>query len=207
MRLHVAWIGRTKSPPIQSLTAEYMKRLSRFAACDARELLSEAALLKLVEKAAGRTRPVLVLLDSRGRQLTSEEIANFLQYHQSHDTQELLFGVGPADGWSLPREQRPIPCSPSAKSRCRTSWRVSYCWSSFTAALPYCKAIPTTGDIDISFCVRARFVSGHDFSRAEQRSRNLGFSPCERRGAKTQVPGNLGGTTVTPPESRRDVIL
>jgi 23S rRNA (pseudouridine1915-N3)-methyltransferase len=101
VRLHIAWIGRTKSPPIQSLTAEYLKRLSRFAACDAHELLSEAALLKLVEKNAGRTRPVLVLLDSRGRQLSSEEIANLLQYHQSHDTQELLFGVGPADGWSV----------------------------------------------------------------------------------------------------------
>ena len=43
---------------------------------------------------------MLVLLDSRGRQLTSEEIANFLEYHQSHGTQELLFAVGPADGWS-----------------------------------------------------------------------------------------------------------
>ena len=43
---------------------------------------------------------MLVLLDSRGHQLTSEEIANFLEYHQSHDTQELLFAVGPADGWS-----------------------------------------------------------------------------------------------------------
>ena len=99
MRLHIAWIGRTKSAPIQSLTAEYLKRLSRFAACEAQELTSEAALLKLLEK-GGRTQPVLVLLDSRGRQLTSEEIANFLEYHQSHDTQELLFAVGPADGWS-----------------------------------------------------------------------------------------------------------
>jgi 23S rRNA (pseudouridine1915-N3)-methyltransferase len=99
VRLHIAWVGRTKSAPIQSLTAEYLKRLSRFAACDAHELSSEAALLKLVEKSSGRTQPVLVLLDSRGRQLTSEEIANFLEYHQSHDTQELLFAVGPADGW------------------------------------------------------------------------------------------------------------
>ncbi|MGC2108788.1 MAG: 23S rRNA (pseudouridine(1915)-N(3))-methyltransferase RlmH, partial [Candidatus Korobacteraceae bacterium] len=100
MKLRIAWIGRTKSSPIQSLTAEYLKRLSHFAACEARELLSEGALLKLLERSAGRTQPVLVLLDSRGRQLTSEEIANFLEYHQSHDTQELLFAVGPADGWS-----------------------------------------------------------------------------------------------------------
>jgi 23S rRNA (pseudouridine1915-N3)-methyltransferase len=100
VKLHIAWIGRTKSAPIQALTAEYLKRLTRFAACEARELLSENALLKLAEKSSGRTPPVLVLLDSRGRQLTSEEIANFLEYHQSHATQELLFAVGPADGWS-----------------------------------------------------------------------------------------------------------
>jgi 23S rRNA (pseudouridine1915-N3)-methyltransferase len=100
VKLRIAWIGRTRSSPIQSLTAEYLKRLSRYAACDALELPSEAALLKLVEKTAGRTPPLLVLLDSRGRQLTSEEIANFLEYHQSHDTQDMMFAVGPADGWS-----------------------------------------------------------------------------------------------------------
>lgn len=100
MRLRIAWIGRTKSAPIQSLTAEYLKRLAHFAPCEAQELLTEDALLKLIEKSSGRTAPVLVLLDSRGRQLTSEEIANFLEYHQSHATQELIFAVGPADGWS-----------------------------------------------------------------------------------------------------------
>jgi 23S rRNA (pseudouridine1915-N3)-methyltransferase len=100
VRLRIAWIGRTRSAPIQTLTAEYLKRLSRFVASDAQELHSEAALLDLVEKSTRRTPPVLVLLDSRGRQLTSEEIANFLDYHQSHGTQELLFAVGPADGWS-----------------------------------------------------------------------------------------------------------
>jgi 23S rRNA (pseudouridine1915-N3)-methyltransferase len=98
--LHIAWIGRTKSAPLQSLTAEYLKRMSRFADCDAHELASEAALLKLMKNISGRTQPVLVLLDSRGSQFTSEEIANFLGYHQSHDTQEMLFAVGPSDGWS-----------------------------------------------------------------------------------------------------------
>ena len=100
MKLRIAWIGRTRSSPIQSLTAEYLKRLARYAACEAQELLSEASLLKLVEKSSARMPPVLVLLDSRGKQLASEEIANFLEYHQSHGTQELLFAVGPADGWS-----------------------------------------------------------------------------------------------------------
>ena len=100
MKLRIAWIGKTRSPAIQSLTAEYLKRLSRYAACDALELVSEAALLKQVEKSGGRTQPVLVLLDSQGRQLASEEIANFLEYHLSHDTQDLQFAIGPADGWT-----------------------------------------------------------------------------------------------------------
>ena len=101
MKLRIAWIGRTRTAPISSLTAEYLKLLSRYAASEALELLSEAALLKLVGKGTARTHPVLVLLDSRGRELTSEGIANFLEYHQSHGTQELLFAVGPADGWSV----------------------------------------------------------------------------------------------------------
>lgn len=100
MKLRIAWIGKTRSSAIQSLTAEYLKRMSRYAACDAHELSSEAALLKMLEKSTARTQPVLILLDSRGKQLTSEEIANFLEYHQAHDSQELLFAVGPADGWS-----------------------------------------------------------------------------------------------------------
>ena len=100
MKLRIAWIGKTRSPAIQSLTAEYLKRLSRYAACDAMEFASETALLKQLEKSAGRTQPVLVLLDSRGKQLASEEIANFLEYQLSHDTQDLLFAVGPADGWT-----------------------------------------------------------------------------------------------------------
>jgi 23S rRNA (pseudouridine1915-N3)-methyltransferase len=100
MKLRIAWIGKTRSAAIQALTAEYLKRLSRYAACDALELASEAALLRQVEKGPSRTQPVLVLLDSRGKQLASEEIAIFLDYHRSHGTPELLFGVGPADGWS-----------------------------------------------------------------------------------------------------------
>ena len=100
MKLRIAWIGKTRSTAIQALTAEYLKRLSRYAACDAMDFGSEAALLKQMEKSAGRMQPVLVLLDSRGKQLASEEIANFLQYHQAHGTQDLLFAIGPADGWS-----------------------------------------------------------------------------------------------------------
>jgi 23S rRNA (pseudouridine1915-N3)-methyltransferase len=41
-----------------------------------------------------------VLLDSRGKQLSSEELANFLNEYQVRNPLPLLFAVGPANGFS-----------------------------------------------------------------------------------------------------------
>lgn len=100
MKLQIAWIGKTKEPAIQSLSAEYMKRIARFVPTESHELAAENALFKLADRAAGRTAPVLILLDSRGRQFTSEEFAELLRDQQDRGTQNLLFAVGPADGFS-----------------------------------------------------------------------------------------------------------
>ncbi len=98
MRIKIAWVGKTKEPAIQSLTEEYLKRLGRYAPTDWFELRTEAALAELV--ARERARPTLVLLDSRGRQLSSEELAELLETQQERGTPALLFVVGPADGFS-----------------------------------------------------------------------------------------------------------
>jgi 23S rRNA (pseudouridine1915-N3)-methyltransferase len=100
VKLQIAWIGKTKEPAIQSLSAEYMKRIARFVPAESHELAAENALFKLADRAAGRTAPVLILLDSRGRQFTSEEFAELLRDQQDRGTQNLLFAVGPADGFS-----------------------------------------------------------------------------------------------------------
>ncbi len=105
MKLTIAWVGKTKESAIQSLTAEYLKRLGRYAPTEGKETSSESALLKLIEKAS-RTAPVLVLLDSRGKQLSSEELAEVLREHQGRGTQDLIFAIGPADGWSEPARKR-----------------------------------------------------------------------------------------------------
>ncbi len=96
MKLKIAWIGRTKERALSELTDEYLKRLSRYVPAEGRELASEAALLKLAGKS------ILVLLDARGQQLSSEELADFLNQHQNRGTATLLFAVGPADGFSEP---------------------------------------------------------------------------------------------------------
>ncbi len=99
MKLRVAWVGKTKEAAIQSLASEYLKRLARYTPVESHELATEDAVLKLASK-PGRTAPVLILLDSRGKQLSSEELADLLREQQERGTQELIFAIGPSDGWS-----------------------------------------------------------------------------------------------------------
>jgi 23S rRNA (pseudouridine1915-N3)-methyltransferase len=91
--------GASKASCVDELTAEYVKRAARYAPVEAGECPSEEALLKSLER-PGRTAPVLVALDVAGKQLSSEELAEYLQQHMERGTQELVLAVGPADGWS-----------------------------------------------------------------------------------------------------------
>ena len=95
VKLTVAWIGKTKEPAIESLTDEYLKRLSRYANVHGMAVKDESTVLKL-----GADRHLLVLLDSRGKQFSSEEFAEFLCNHQDRNPLPLLFAVGPANGFS-----------------------------------------------------------------------------------------------------------
>jgi 23S rRNA (pseudouridine1915-N3)-methyltransferase len=102
VKLKIAWIGKTKDPAIQSLTTEYLKRISRYADVESLPLPDEAALLKLREKSGPRPAHTIVILDSRGKNLSSEEFAQFLQNHQDRNPQPLILAVGPADGFTDP---------------------------------------------------------------------------------------------------------
>jgi 23S rRNA (pseudouridine1915-N3)-methyltransferase len=101
VKIKVAWIGKTtKDAAIQSLTDEYLKRLSRYAAVEKTALKDEGAILKLCAREARPARHTLVLLDGRGQQLSSEELAKFLGDYQDRNPLPLLFAVGGADGFS-----------------------------------------------------------------------------------------------------------
>jgi 23S rRNA (pseudouridine1915-N3)-methyltransferase len=105
VKIKVAWIGKTKEPAIQSLTDEYLKRLSHYAEIEGVPLKDEAALLKLCARDARPARHALILLDARGKQFSSEELAKFLGDYQDRNPLPLLFGVGAADGFSEPARQ------------------------------------------------------------------------------------------------------
>jgi 23S rRNA (pseudouridine1915-N3)-methyltransferase len=108
VKINVAWIGKTKEPAIQSLTDEYLQRISRYATVEGRPLRDEALLLQMCgrgepgksSKAAGTRKSTLVLMDSRGKQLSSEEFARFLGDYRDRNPLPLAFAIGPADGFS-----------------------------------------------------------------------------------------------------------
>jgi 23S rRNA (pseudouridine1915-N3)-methyltransferase len=97
--------GSSKQSCVDELTAEYIKRATRFAAVEAGEFASEEALLKNLAR-PGRTAPVLVALDSGGKQFSSEGLADFFRQHQERGTQELVLAVGPPDGWGAAARAR-----------------------------------------------------------------------------------------------------
>jgi 23S rRNA (pseudouridine1915-N3)-methyltransferase len=100
VKIKVAWVGKTKEPAIQALTDEYLKRISRFAEVTGIALKDEAAILSLTSgEQQKKDRHKLVLLDSRGKQLSSEELAKFLEREQVNAI-PLLFAIGGSDGFS-----------------------------------------------------------------------------------------------------------
>ncbi len=105
MKIKVAWIGKTKEPAIEALTAEYLKRISRYAVVAGLALKDEDAMLSLASGARqqkvniNKERHKLVLLDSRGKQFSSDELAEFLQREQLNAV-PLLFAIGGSDGFS-----------------------------------------------------------------------------------------------------------
>ena len=101
MKIALAAIARRdRTGNFETLSAPYLERLQAYTPVEARGYRSEAALLEYVEKLRGRMPALLVLLDGRGRMLSSEEFAGWMGRQRDSGLQQLIFVVGPADGWS-----------------------------------------------------------------------------------------------------------
>jgi 23S rRNA (pseudouridine1915-N3)-methyltransferase len=99
MKIKVAWIGKTKASAIQALTDDYLQRISRYSEVAGLTLKDEAAILALAHGERQKERHKLVLLDARGKPLSSEELAQLLEREQMQAL-PLLFAIGGADGFS-----------------------------------------------------------------------------------------------------------
>ena len=84
----------------RELFARYVERASKYTPCLLREFASEAALLEDVARHKARTAPFVVLADSAGRSISSSEFAAQLESARDRGVQQIVFAVGPANGWS-----------------------------------------------------------------------------------------------------------
>ncbi len=96
---HIGSRPRAKDAQEQ-LVDGYLKRCAGVMQCSKESFKSEAALLEWLGKQRGRTSAVVLLLDSRGRQMTSEALAAWVGERRDEGAQHVVFAVGPADGWS-----------------------------------------------------------------------------------------------------------
>lgn len=91
---------RGRSERFDALAAEYLERLSVYAEPESQVIKSAESLFEWVERLKGRTAPLLVLLDERGKQMTSLALADWLRERRDEGRQRVIFAIGPADGWS-----------------------------------------------------------------------------------------------------------
>jgi len=98
--------GRSKASAAATLISEYVERASRYTSVESIHFPEEESMFAWLERGKGRTECFLVLLDSTGRQFTSEEIASFLTKLRDSGQQQILLAIGPASGWSEESRRR-----------------------------------------------------------------------------------------------------
>jgi 23S rRNA (pseudouridine1915-N3)-methyltransferase len=108
MQLTLAHIGARPGSKdgFDALVQVYLERCSGFARCQAEAFRSQEALADSLSRRQGRTPAMLVLLDSRGKTMTSEAFAAWLGARRDDGVQHMVFAIGPASGWSEPARKR-----------------------------------------------------------------------------------------------------
>lgn len=97
---------RSKSEATDRLLADYIERAARYLPCVSQVFDTEGAMLDWLERNPGRSPTYAVLLDSAGKQYSSEEFAQRVGSVRDGGVQQLVLAVGPADGWSGAARER-----------------------------------------------------------------------------------------------------
>ena len=105
MNFRFVWVGKTKNRSYLALQDDYLQRLSHFVKCElvevkdslpheTKEIEGERILGKLNQS------PFVLLLDVKGRTLSSGELAKEVENWQNRGIKEVSFVIGGANGVS-----------------------------------------------------------------------------------------------------------
>jgi 23S rRNA (pseudouridine1915-N3)-methyltransferase len=121
MRLRFIWPGKTKDEHLRALVSEYLKRLSRFARCEVVETREGAASdPAAIEKESHRileaipARSQMVLLEVKGREWSSPELAAQVQRWENDSVKEVAIVISGPRGVSA-----------EVVARAQEKWRLS----------------------------------------------------------------------------------
>jgi 23S rRNA (pseudouridine1915-N3)-methyltransferase len=121
MKLRFIWPGKTKDERLRALVSEYLKRLSRFARCELSEVRESAtrdatAVAKEQRRLQEAIQPgaLLVLLDVKGKEWSSTELAGQLQRWENESVKDVTIMIGGPEGVSA-----------DLQSRAQVRWRLS----------------------------------------------------------------------------------
>jgi 23S rRNA (pseudouridine1915-N3)-methyltransferase len=121
MHLRFIWPGKTKDERLRALVTDYLKRLSRFARCELSEVRESTtrdatAVAKEQRRLQEAIQPgaLLVLLDVKGKEWSSTELAGQLQRWENESVKEVTVIIGGPEG-----------VGSELQSRAQVRWRLS----------------------------------------------------------------------------------
>ncbi|MBB6145617.1 23S rRNA (pseudouridine1915-N3)-methyltransferase [Silvibacterium bohemicum] len=91
---------RTKSERFDTLTSDYAGRVEAYAPIEIMVFKTSESFFDSLDRQKSRMGTMLVLLDPRGKQLSSADLAGWIGKKRDEGQQHLVFAIGPADGWS-----------------------------------------------------------------------------------------------------------
>jgi 23S rRNA (pseudouridine1915-N3)-methyltransferase len=108
MKVRFVWVGKTRNAGVRGLVEDYLERTRRFTRVEVTEVRDsgeppgrrsvnrKAASEKEGEELLSRIGldPLVVLLEERGRQVTSIQLADFMRDQMLAGTKQLTFVVG-----------------------------------------------------------------------------------------------------------------
>lgn len=106
MKILLLAVGKMRSAPLADLCGEYAKRMQRFGPMEIREVKASTrtdvreASEEECERLAKVLEPAdkLVVLDERGAQITSPQLADWLSRYERENTKRLVVALGGAFG-------------------------------------------------------------------------------------------------------------
>jgi 23S rRNA (pseudouridine1915-N3)-methyltransferase len=121
MRIRFIWPGKTRDVHLRALINEYLKRLQRFARCEVIETRevsgSDPASIEKESRhllAAIPSSSLAVLLDVKGNDWSSHELADELRHWENESVKEVSIVIGGQDGFSA-----------EVAARAQERWRLS----------------------------------------------------------------------------------